>query len=158
MPQNNSLSFDHQYSFIVDTENLLLLIKSCCFVKKLLDTSWIWYLDKHSYLSSKRRGFYLLFITWLIIWSHLRLFLSYRNQISNLKCKSIDWFLYDRNMKHWAWLFKGSPINDVRKNGRFSDFPNPQVHNNLNWGYPLLIVDSGHPNFILVTPTFPTHF
>ena len=30
----------------------------------------------------------------------LRKTLSYRNQSIDLKCKSIDWFLYDRNLRH----------------------------------------------------------
>ena len=29
-----------------------------------------------------------------------RMFLSYRNQTINLFCKSMDWFLYDRGLRH----------------------------------------------------------
>ena len=37
---------------------------------------------------------------WVIILTHWRRFLSYRNQSDDLQSKSVDWFLYDRNILH----------------------------------------------------------
>ena len=34
---------------------------------------------------------------WILSW---RRFLSFRNQSFDLLCKSMDWFLYDRNLRH----------------------------------------------------------
>ena len=42
---------------------------------------------------------------------HHRMSLSNRNQSTDLLCKSMDWFLYDRNLRHervnyrWAYIF-----------------------------------------------------
>ena len=37
---------------------------------------------------------------WVIILTHWRRFLSYRNRSDDLQSKSVDWFLYDRNILH----------------------------------------------------------
>ena len=37
---------------------------------------------------------------WYILTPSLRRFLSYRNQSIDLLCKSMNWFLYDRDLRH----------------------------------------------------------